>query len=150
MHIASIRFSYDDYDFVKNADYTQNEKELKKGFRTIYQRLSEAFVKRSVQTKKVLAHIGKSPYPSIVCGDFNDSPISFCYHSFSDQLIDSFKEAGNGIGNSYAGTMPSYRIDYIFHSPEFKASRYATLKDKLSDHYPVTVEIGYRPEPNAD
>jgi endonuclease/exonuclease/phosphatase family metal-dependent hydrolase len=141
MHIASIRFSYDDYDFIENADYRQNENELKKGFSTIYHRLSNAFVKRSVQSKIVLSHIEKSPYPVIVCGDFNDSPISYCYQSFSDQLIDSFKEAGNGIGSSYAGTMPSYRIDYVFHSEEFKAIRYNTLKEKLSDHYPVTVEL---------
>jgi endonuclease/exonuclease/phosphatase family metal-dependent hydrolase len=91
-----------------------------------------------------LSHIEKSPYPVIVCGDFNDSPISYCYQSFSDQLIDSFKEAGNGIGSSYAGTMPSYRIDYVFHSDEFKAIRYNTIKDKLSDHYPVTVELAIK------
>jgi endonuclease/exonuclease/phosphatase family metal-dependent hydrolase len=144
MHIASIRFSYDDYDFIAKADYRQDEKELKKGFSTIYHRLSDAFVKRSVQTKIVLSHIEKSPYPVIVCGDFNDSPISYCYQSFSDQLIDSFKEAGNGIGNTYVGAMPSYRIDYVFHSNEFKATGYSTLKQKLSDHFPVMVEISLK------
>ena len=141
MHIASIRFSHDDYDFVEKANYKQDEKELKKGLKTIYHRLSDAFKKRSDQTKKVLAHINESPYETIVCGDFNDTPISFCYNSFSEYLIDSFKEAGNGIGNSYAGTMPSYRIDYVFHSERFKAHTYTTDKRKYSDHYPVIVEL---------
>lgn len=150
MHIASIRFSYADYDFIENADYRQNDKALKKGFSTIYNRLSDAFIKRSVQTKIVLAHIVESPYPVIVCGDFNDSPISYCYQSFSDQLIDSFKEAGNGIGNSYAGTMPSYRIDYVFHSPKFKAVGYTTVHEKLSDHYPVIVDLDLQNNTDKD
>jgi len=146
LHIASIRFSYADYKFVETTEVPEDKNEIQKGITNIYQRLADAFVKRSSQSKKVLAHIETSPYPVIVSGDFNDTPISWCYDRFSDKLIDSFKEAGNGIGNTYIGSMPSYRIDFIFHSEEFEVSNYTTLPESYSDHHPVTVEINLRDE----
>lgn len=145
LHIASIRFSYDDYKFVKDADLSTGEKELEKGARTLYRRLADAFKKRSKQSDIILAHIAESPYPVMVCGDFNDSPVSYCYRLFSAQLTDSFKEAGNGIGNTYSGPMPSYRIDYIFHDNSFKAVDYRVLKQKYSDHLPIIVKLNFNP-----
>jgi len=141
LHIASIRFSYADYKFVETTEVLENKKEIREGITIIYKRLAEAFTKRSSQTRKVLKHIETSPYPVIVSGDFNDTPISWCYDSFSDKLIDSFKEAGNGIGNTYIGSMPSYRIDFIFHDTNFEVSNYTTLPESYSDHHPVTVDI---------
>ena len=144
LHIASIRFSYADYKFVETTEVPEDKKEIKKGLTNIYQRLANAFVKRSSQSKKVLDHIETSPYPVIVSGDFNDTPISWCYDRFTDKLIDSFKEAGNGIGNTYIGSMPSYRIDFIFHSDEFEVSNYKTLPESYSDHHAVTIDINLK------
>ncbi len=144
LHIASIRFSYDDYTFMKNLDTKSETKVIEKGARTIYYRLKNAFVKRSQQTKDIIKHVNNSPYPVILCGDFNDSPNSFCYRQFSDILIDSFKESGKGIGNTYIGSFPSFRIDYIFHSDEYKSINYITLPEKYSDHHAIISEIIYQ------
>jgi endonuclease/exonuclease/phosphatase family metal-dependent hydrolase len=141
MHIASIRFSYDDYSFVENIDSKSESKELEEGARNIYHRLSNAFIKRSEQSKIIVEHIKASPYPVLACGDFNDSPTSYCYSLFSSELHDSFKEAGRGIGKTYIGAFPSFRIDYIFHSDEFKATNYHTLPEKFSDHHAIVSEI---------
>ena len=141
LHIASIRFSYDDYNFVENIDSKSQTEELEKGARNIYFRLSNAFVKRSEQSKIILEHVKKSPYPTILCGDFNDSPNSYCYSQFSDVLSDSFKEAGMGIGKTYIGSFPSFRIDYILHSDEFNSTDYEVSHVKLSDHYPISCTI---------
>ncbi len=141
LHIASIRFSYDDYTFVENIDSKSQSEDLEKGARTIYHRLSNAFVKRSIQSKKILKHVKLSPYPVILCGDFNDSPNSFCYDLFSAVLDDSFKEAGRGIGKTYIGAFPSFRIDFIFHSKELKAQNYITLPGKFSDHHAIVSRI---------
>jgi len=144
LHIASIRFSYDDYDFIKNAEYQDDTDKLKQGARQIYHRLAKAFVKRSEQSKIVLKHIALCPYPVLVCGDFNDSPISWCYTQFSENLYDSFKEAGNGIGNTYIGAFPSYRIDYMFHSEQLEISKYSTLPEEFSDHHAITVNMNFK------
>lgn len=141
LHIASIRFSYDDYTFVENIDAESESEVLQKGARNIYHRLSNAFIKRSQQTKVILQHVETSPYPVILCGDFNDSPNSYCYKEFTNQLEDSFKEAGWGIGKTYIGSFPSFRIDYILHSEELKAIDYHTLPEKYSDHHAVVSEL---------
>ena len=56
----------------------------------------------------------------ILCGDFNDTPLSYTYRQLSRKLTDSFIEKGRGIGNTYIGEFPSFRICYINvlqHSP---------------------------------
>ena len=143
LHIASIRFSYDDYKFVESID-KQSEEEFEKGARTIYSRLADAFIKRSEQSKKILEHIETSPYPVIVAGDFNDSPNSYCYQLFSSKLTDSFKEAGLGIGKTYIGSFPSFRIDYIFHSNELEAKEYRTLNEEFSDHHAIISKMEFK------
>jgi endonuclease/exonuclease/phosphatase family metal-dependent hydrolase len=64
----------------------------------------------------------------------------------SDILIDSFKEKGSGIGNTYNGAFPSFRIDYVMHSKELEALDYRTVKADLSDHLPVVVGFRFKPD----
>ena len=144
LHIASIRFSYDDYTFVENIDRKNESKTLEKGARAIYFRLKNAFVKRSEQAKQIIDHVSQSPYPVILCGDFNDTPNSYCYRQFSELLIDSFKESGKGIGNTYIGAFPSFRIDYIFHSEDFESKNYYTLPERFSDHHSIVSQLKFK------
>jgi endonuclease/exonuclease/phosphatase (EEP) superfamily protein YafD len=57
-------------------------------------------------------------------------------------LEDSFIECGSGVGNTYNGAFPSFRIDYMMHSDKIEALDYRTLKADLSDHFPLVV--GFR------
>ena len=54
------------------------------------------------------------PYPIIVCGDFNDTPVSYTYNKIKGNLMDSFTISGVGIGDSYV-KIPMFRIDYIMY-----------------------------------
>lgn len=131
VHLASIRFQKEDYQFIEQAE--QNENKLD-GSKRIIGRLSSAFISRAKQTDLIVKSIIKSPYPVILCGDFNDTPISYCYNEFSNHLHDSFIERGNGIGSTYIGVFPSFRIDYIMHSSSFQTNEFRVLSEKLSDH----------------
>ncbi|MFH0999552.1 MAG: endonuclease/exonuclease/phosphatase family protein, partial [Bacteroidota bacterium] len=86
-------------------------------------------------------HIKQSPYPVIVCGDFNDTPVSYTYHKMRGQLTDAFINAGNGFGNTYERKIASFRIDYIFHSPEFDSKNFKVPHLLYSDHFPVVCDI---------
>ncbi len=136
VHFQSMHFGYDDYKFVDNVINNKETEELEKS-KNILKRLKRAFIKRSVQTEIVAEHITKSPYPAIVCGDFNDPPVSYTYHTISKNLVDAFVESGNGFGRSYAGKFPSFRIDYILHSSQYKAYNFRTIREELSDHFPL-------------
>ncbi len=136
VHLESIHFGYVDYKFVDDIMNNKETEEVKNS-KNILKRLKRAFIKRASQTELVAEHIEQSPYPVIVCGDFNDPPASYAYHTISQNLKDAFIESGNGFGRTYTGKFPSFRIDYILHSNKFKAYDFRTIRETLSDHFPL-------------
>lgn len=144
VHFQSISFDRADYKFLdalKENNDTLDAEDIEIASKNILRRLKRAFIKRASQSQKVLDHIATCRYPVIVCGDFNDTPFSYTYHSFSEKLKDSFMESGSGIGRTYLGDFPSYRIDYVFHSDKFKSSDFEVPEKEFSDHYPVICHL---------
>lgn len=143
MHLQSIAFSKSDY---KYAEELQNDIEAEdmEQSKNIMRRLKKAFVKRAKQADLISASIEQCKYPVIVCGDFNDTPASYTYHTISKSLKDAFVESGNGFGRSYVGKFPSFRIDYILHSNKYKAYNFRTIREELSDHFPIVTYLEAR------
>jgi len=140
-HLQSIRFRPEDYALV---DGNRNKEEIEDGSKRIARRLKKAFVKREEQVNRVASSIRECPFSVILCGDFNDTPVSYTYETLTDLLDDTFIECGNGIGNTYIGVFPSFRIDYIMHSKDLEAVAYETLSEKLSDHHAVTSTLRWK------
>jgi endonuclease/exonuclease/phosphatase family metal-dependent hydrolase len=136
IHLASNWFKNSDYSFIQNP---QKEK-IKEGLKGIASRLKNSFIKRAEEVAVIKEHIKTSPYPIILCGDFNDTPLSFAYNSIKGDLVDAFTVCGKGIGDSFV-KIPALRIDYIFHDEELKSSNYKKHKKILSDHYAVSCDI---------
>lgn len=135
-HLQSLRLQERNINFLldQNSDKkSSNVAEIK----DISFKFRDALKKRALQVNQIISHIQKSPYPVIVCGDFNDSPMSYTYRMMTKNLFDTFKEAGKGIVNTYVRFLPSFRIDYIFHSKELKTLTFSSPKVDFSDHYPV-------------
>lgn len=110
-----------------------------KDIKELIKKLRDSAAKRATQTDIVMADFEKetSPY-IIVCGDFNDSPISYTCSRLKKRLDDAYTASGNGPGISYNRNKLYYRIDHILHSRQFKA--YKCIVDrsiKISDHYPI-------------
>ena len=102
-------------------------------------KLAEANAVRSKQIKAVLHYVeGCGQYPVIVCGDFNDSPISYSRHAMAERLTDCFCETGRGVGLSYNQKAFSFRIDHIFCSQHLQPYN-CKVDDEMdaSDHYPI-------------
>lgn len=139
-HLQSIRFNKQNYSFITNSKIMDDDERMKE-IKDISFRLRDAFIKRAAQAKIVSNHVKNSPYPVFICGDFNDVPVSYTYHVISKGLKDSFMESGKGVGNTYIGKFPSFRIDYILHSSHIQCKEFDIKKVKLSDHYPVLGEF---------
>lgn len=102
-------------------------------------KLAEANAIRSGQIRTVLRYVEEHcQYPIIVCGDFNDNPISYSRHAMAERLTDCFQETGRGIGLSYNQKAFSLRIDHIFCSEQLQPFN-CKVDDEMdaSDHYPI-------------
>lgn len=107
---------------------------------SILDKLADAAAKRAVHAHILLEDMERENAPYVVlCGDFNDSPISYTHHLFTKRLDDAYIASGNGPGISYNRHKLYYRIDHMLHSSAFDA--YACRVDHTfgrSDHYPVS------------
>jgi endonuclease/exonuclease/phosphatase family metal-dependent hydrolase len=144
VHLQSIKFKKVNYDAMDSLTQKLNARRIE-DVKDISARLKLAYIKRAEQVDELKWHIKQSPYPVIICGDFNDTPISYSYHQVRGDLEDAFVGSGSGIGNTYRGKLPSFRIDFIFYSPLYSSRKYHTHRLSLSDHYPVSCEIYKKP-----
>jgi endonuclease/exonuclease/phosphatase (EEP) superfamily protein YafD len=110
--------------------------------------MNENGVIRARQADRIRVMVDESPYPLIVCGDFNDTPASYTYRKIKGDLEDSFLAAGKGYGYTYRYLRKLLRIDYLFYSPGvFRATRYYSPDLEYSDHKPVIVSLDVTPAP---
>lgn len=100
---------------------------------------------RPRQVDKVLEHIASCKSGTVLCGDFNDNPMSYTYQRLIRGHRDTFCEAGHGFGATYRILWPALRIDYVFLPETFRAVGHTTPKKRFSDHYPVISEFEVEP-----
>ncbi len=110
----------------------------------ILHRFRKYGIKRAQEAEEVAAHIEASELPVIVCGDFNDTPLSYTYHTLRKNLDDTFLDAGKGLGVSYNGNIPYLKIDNILVDKHFKALSSKVSRVDYSDHFPMVSEIQLR------
>jgi endonuclease/exonuclease/phosphatase family metal-dependent hydrolase len=136
-HFQSYQIKPEDYTVIESPTAGSNRLKLKEVFELSHKLIS-AFSIRAFQARKVAEHIKTCQYPVIVCGDFNDTPCSYTYRKVLGNLKDAFVESGYGISNTYHGILPSFRIDYILYSNQFKSKNYLRDRVVYSDHYPIS------------
>ena len=140
-HLESTHLSKDDrnnYKDMLRGDMSQDS--ISHESRYLLSKLAESMAKRAIQADAVHRYIeAHAEQPIILCGDFNDTPISYARHTIAKGLTDCFPEAGKGLGLSYNQKGFNFRIDYIMCSSHFEP--YACVIDNkidASDHYPIS------------
>ena len=62
-------------------------------------------------------------------------------------MIDSFSEVGWGVGHTFYPPQlpfPIQRIDYVWHSEDFRATQAYVGEDGGSDHLPIVAKLRLR------
>lgn len=134
-HLQSIHLGKKEYNLLDSISNVANKQKIKE-VTPLLKLLRKAYRKRAHQVKIIENAISSSPYPVIVCGDFNDPPNSYTYQILSKNLYDSFLEAGNGFGYTYNKFIIPYRIDFILYNDFFNAVYAQKFKIPYSDHFP--------------
>ena len=89
---------------------------------------------RAEQAQQLAASVSKSPYPVILCGDFNDVPWSYPYRHLSANLTDAFLQSGSGWGATWQRFGDLFRIDYLLCSKYIQTHHYQLFANDWSDH----------------
>ncbi len=111
--------------------------------RQLLSKLTHNYIIRATQADTLATRIAASPHPVVVCGDFNDTPMSYSYNLIAHHLKDSFREAGQGYGYTYRGFFNLMRIDFVLHSRSLDAVDYLSPSFDNSDHNPVLVRLRF-------
>ena len=147
-HLESNRLSSSDKDEYRQIISSPNGNVVRHEGRALARKLAQAEKLRGPQADTLCAVADRySRYPVLMCGDFNDTPISYTYQRLSRRLTSAFRESGCGMGFSFNQDAFYVRIDHIFHSGHFQSTR--TLIDQnvgLSDHYPIVSYMRLRDE----
>lgn len=106
---------------------------------------------RNIQLEQLLALLDKEPLPWLAVGDFNLSSFSPVYNQLRLHMNDAHREAGFGLGVSWPAPanelrlLPLLRIDYVWHSDDFKACSSRRASALASDHFPqvATLSLPY-------
>ena len=138
-HLASYRFKPNDYETI---DETAESKSINvKGKMAVVRKMKQAFVERAIQAQLVQTYLQKTPYPSIMTGDFNDVPGSYTYRTIKADWEDAFLQKGLGIGATYLGISPTLRIDYILTNSHWKVRAWESVDENLSDHHMILADL---------
>lgn len=139
-HLHSTAIKADDNAFITERRFL-SDTATDERIRSIVRRFRDNSILRAAQVDTIALAVAASPYAQIVCGDFNDTPMSYVYRKMAEGLRDAFSEAGKGFSHTYRGFFNTLRIDYVLYAePPFQAVGYRVLTERnYSDHHPVMV-----------
>jgi len=148
VHLSTFGFSDDDKAYIEYVK--KHSSFMGKGLgysRSFLWKFNYAFARRASEVDKAASIIAQSPYPIVLCGDFNDLPGSYTYTKLRGNLSDAFLEKGKGFGRTYNEIFPTLRIDHMFYDPKaLKPVGYSCSRTSLSDHNPVMVNFEIIPK----
>jgi endonuclease/exonuclease/phosphatase (EEP) superfamily protein YafD len=114
--------------------------------------IERSFRWRQEQIELIFSMVEGQPEPLILMGDFNSAPMSDLYQTITDRYADAFTKAGWGLGHTWPAEDGEWyhiphparlvRIDYVFHSDEWRAEEaWVAEWDGASDHHAVVARL---------
>lgn len=138
-HMESNKLTEKDKAVYRDMIKAPDKHKVSEGSRLLVGKLAEASAIRASQADSIAKFVANFKGDGvIVCGDFNDSPLSYTHRIIGKELDDAFVQSGNGLGISYNQNRFYFRIDHILLSRNLKpylCTVDKTIKD--SDHYPI-------------
>lgn len=138
-HLESNALSDSDKTEYKNMILDPEQERVEQGSRLLLRKLRDAAHYRGAQTDTLCALIDCNEEKSILmCGDYNDTPISYTYQQLDRRLDCAYRKVGRGVGFTYRQSGIYVRIDHIFVSSDWQCIKcYVDDSVTASDHFPV-------------
>lgn len=146
-HLETVGLTNDEKDnFHKIVKGNSDRNEMKAESKLLAHKIAESMVKRAPQARAVAEYIHEHKDENIIlCGDFNDHPLSYTHRKIASELTDCYRKSGYLPGYSFSYASMYVRIDNIMCSDAFEP--YECKVDKsvtLSDHYPIYCYLSFK------
>ena len=144
-HFNSFCISTEEIGYINDTKNIVKDKETYA--KSLVSKLMKGFKSRTMITQTLIKELPDDDYPLIICGDFNDTPLSYTYNQMSKAgLKDAFITVSRGIGKTYCGSLPLLRIDYFWYNDKIQVVDYKRIKQTTSDHYPLLMNFNIKQE----
>jgi len=139
VHLQSFGFGAKEYRVIDDVKAENDSSVILS--KQLIKKMRNTFYWHGIQSDFIAKETKSSPYPALVMGDLNDVPGSYAYSIIKGERKDAFLEKGSGLGATFTSssslilqTLPTLRIDYIFHPEQFETVQFTQGGKKLSDH----------------
>ena len=145
-HLESNKLTLNDKTAYRDMIVNPQEDKVKSTSKLLLRKVADAVSIRAAQADSIAKYIRESRHKYIVvCGDFNDSPVSYTHRVIGEGLNDAFTDTGNGLGISFNRNGFYFRIDHILASDSLEIYNCKIDRTiKASDHYPISCYIRKR------
>ncbi len=107
-------------------------------------RIGFGFGLQQTQAETLKAEIDRSPYKTLVMGDFNNTAFSYIYRLIKgDRFQDAFLESGKGFGKTFDLDYFPLRIDFLFIDAPIRVNSFEVFQVDYSDHYPIMARLAW-------
>lgn len=138
VHLQSLKFSKENRNYLDNGRIGTSATHESE---SVIRRIKLGVQKRALQAAYLKDEMNHTPYSKILCGDFNDVPVSYAYELLGKNMQNAFVKKGFGLSRTFSEISPTLRIDNIFADSSFQIDQYTRVKKLLSDHYPILADM---------
>lgn len=144
VHLPSYRLNPEERGVVENLNeglrgMKRSAAEMK---HSVYRKMKTAFLRRAKEALFIKRKAEEAEGNVIVCGDFNDVPLSWAYRCIrSAGLKDAFRDASVGWTYTYNSNHLLFHIDQMLYRGNLRPVKFEKGKVRSSDHFPIMAEF---------
>ncbi|MBR6596722.1 MAG: endonuclease/exonuclease/phosphatase family protein [Paludibacteraceae bacterium] len=145
-HLASNHISYADKQEIDSISHGLKVEKVKDKIHTLDKKVTNNYVIREQMANDIDSVIAITKSKVMVCGDFNDVPVSYVYHKIKGERFSvANEELGWGYSYTFRESPFYFCIDHILYQTDgFCCLDYKRLKVPYSDHYPSMVQFSIK------
>ena len=147
VHMQSIGLSDNDKELYKQL--TRMEKgtrsQMSEVRHSLMGKVASACRRRAAEAQQLRTILDQSPENTIVCGDFNDTPLSFTYRTVrGNDMRDAWQDCAFWPTYTFNADRLYFHIDHMLYRGNLQALKSESPRAGSSDHYPIitTFAIG--------
>lgn len=145
-HLASNHISNADKQEIDSISHGLKVEKVKDKIHSLDKKVTNNYVIREQMANDIDSVIALTKMKVLVCGDFNDVPVSYVYHKIKgDRMSVANEEMGWGYNYTFRESPFYFCIDHVLYQTDgFDCLNYERVRVPYSDHYPSIAQFSVK------